>query len=140
MPTKLAAQSKSKVRKKLDVAVAAKDLTKNCTMLVGDIQTLNKAIRDEHNTPPKLPDKFLYRGEPVTTAFPHDLRQYIYDLCFLKDILGGAGDTLPPQRNRVCRFLFLWSVSAVLQNLGAKPWDWARDNAHEFPDFKKYEL
>ncbi|KAG7004653.1 lipoyltransferase [Physcia stellaris] len=137
---KLAAQSpkknkKSKLGEKLDLAAEAKELARNCGTLVKDIQTLNKATRDEDNTPPKLPDKFLYRGEPVTTAFPHDLRQHIYDLCFLKVILGGGRDTLPPQRDRVCRFLLLWRASAQLQNLV-----WARDKAHEFPDFKKYEL
>ena len=143
MPAKLAAQSskqneKSKARKKLGVVAAAKELIRNCTMLVKDFQTLNKAIPDEDNTPPKLPDKFFYGREPVTAAFPRELRQFMYDLSFLREIILGAKDTLQPQRDRVRTFLLLWNSSVI--SLGDKPWHWARDNAHEFPDFKKYEL
>ena len=126
-----------KPRKRLTAAAAARELTRNCSMLVKDFQALNKAIPDEDNKPPKLPEKFLYGRERVTAEFPIALRQPLYDLLFLKELLLEAKDKLQEQRSLIRTLLLVWASSGI--SLDSQSWEWARDHVHDMPAFQKYE-
>ena len=128
---------KPKARKQLTPLAAAKELTRNCSMLVKDFQTLNKAIPDEDNKPPKLPEKFLYGREPITADFPIALRQPLYDLFFLKELLLEAKNKLQAQRTLIRTLLLVWASSGV--SLANESWEWVRDHIHDMPAFQKYE-
>ena len=128
---------KSKPRKQLPALAAAKEMTRNCSMLVKDFQALNKAIPDEDNKPPKLPEKFFYGREPVTAVFPIALRQPLYDLFFLRELLLEAKNKLQAQRTLIRTLLLVWASSGI--SLANKSWEWARDHVHDMPAFQKYE-
>ncbi|KAL8786076.1 MAG: hypothetical protein Q9195_008352 [Heterodermia aff. obscurata] len=128
---------KHKPRKRLAALAAAKELTRNCGMLVRDFQAINKAIPDEDNKPPKLPEKFFYGREPVTAEFPIALRQPLYDLFFLRELLLEAKNKLQAQRTLVRTLLLVWASSGI--SLANESWEWARDHVHNMPAFQKYE-
>ena len=128
---------KPKPRKRLAALAAAKELTRNCSMLVKDFQALNKAIPDEDNKPPKLPEKFFYGREPVTAEFPIALRQPLYDIFFLKELLLEAKNKLQAQRTLIRTLLLVWAGSGI--SLANESWEWARDHIHDMPAFQKYE-
>lgn len=128
---------KPKPRKQLAALAAAKELTRNCSMLVKDFQALNKAIPDEDNKPPQLPEKFSYGREPVTAEFPIALRQPLYDIFFLKELLLEAKNKLQAQRTLIRTLLLVWASSGI--SLANESWEWARDHVHDMPAFQKYE-
>ena len=128
---------KPKPRKRLPALAASKEMTRNCGMLVKDFQALNKAIPDEDNKPPKLPEKFFYGREPVTAKFPIALRQSLYDLFFLREILLEAKNKLQAQRTLIRTLLLVWASSGI--SLANKSWEWVRDHVHNMPAIQKYE-
>ena len=128
---------KPKPCKQLAALAAAKELTRNCNMLVKDLRALNKAIPDEDNKPPELPEKFFYGREPVTAEFPVTLRQPLYDLFFLRELLLEAKNKFQAQRTLIRTLLLVWASSGI--SLANESWEWARDHVHDMPAFQKYE-
>lgn len=141
IPMKLTAQEKEKVksrpRKTFKALAAARELTRNCTMLVKEFQTLNKAISDEDSKPPKLPEIFFRFREAITADFPEVLRQQLYDLFFLQDVLSETRNKLQTQLPLIRTLLLTWIESDTKLKNGC--WSWARDHLHEMPEFQKYE-
>ena len=114
---------KDKPRKKLEPLTAAKELTRNCNMLLKDVQYLNKgrAEEGEEVKATSLPPKAFYYGPVLVTSYcPQVLRQLLFDMGFLKEALIDATYNVQAQGDLIRNLLAAWASTRL--GGGNEPW------------------